>query len=313
MTAPDPLRLLLDLVGGARVFDLGRPLRNGIAQSPNHPTFRHCLDRRHGDRVRADGGSAASDLITLGCHVGTHVDALAHVSQDGRLHGGIDAQQAQAGGRFESLGIHDLPPFVGRGVLLDVPAHLGVDCCAPAYEIGVEDLEATAAAQGTPVRAGDAVLIRSGWGRHAEDPAQFTGVRSGVPGVGTAAAGWLAARGVSLVGADTIACEVLAPGAGHALLPVHRVLLVEAGINIIEVLDLEELSAAGAHEFLFVLGHLNVWGATGAPARPLAVVVEADASQPGQASEPGQEAAPGQALQSGQAQQPGRASQPGRT
>lgn len=280
MSTPDAQRRLLDLIGDARVFDLGRSLRNGIAQSPNHAAFRHCLDRRHGDRVRADGGSAASDLVTLGCHVGTHVDALAHVSQDGRLHGGVDAQQAQTGGRFESLGIHELPPFVGRGVLLDIPAHLGVDCCQPGYEITVGDLEAAAASQGTPIRAGDAVLVRTGWGRHAGDPERYHGVRSGVPGVGTAAAGWLAARCVALVGADTLACEVLAPGAGHALLPVHRILLVESGINIIEALNLDELGAAGAFEFLFVLGHLNVFGATGAPARPLAIVVESGASQP---------------------------------
>ena len=280
MTTTDSQRHLLELIGNARVFDLGRSLRNGMAQSPNHPAFRHCLDRRHGDHVRADGGSAASDLISLGCHVGTHVDALAHVSQDGRLHGGTDARQAQTGGRFETLGIHELPPFVGRGVLLDVPAQLGVDCCPPGYESTVEDSEATAASQGTLIRARDAVLVRSGWGRHAEDPQRYRGVRSGVPGVGTAAAGWLAARRVSLVGADTLACEVLAPGAGHALLPVHRILLVETGINIIEALNLDELSAAGAFEFLFVLAHLNVFGATGAPARPLAIVVESDASQP---------------------------------
>lgn len=271
-------RRLLDLIGNARVFDLGRSLRNGIAQSPNHAPFRHCLDRRHGDHVRADGGSAASDLISLGCHVGTHVDALAHVSQDGRLYGGISAQKAQSGGRFESLGIHELPPFVGRGVLLDVPAQLGVECCAPGYEISVEDLEATAGAQGTDVGSNDAVLIRSGWGRHAADPERYRGVASGVPGVGAAGARWLTERGVALAGADTIAFEVLAAGAGHSLLPVHSILLTEAGINIVEALDLEELSAAGYHEFLFVLGHLNIFGATGAPARPLAVIVEDDAS-----------------------------------
>jgi len=57
----------------------------------------------------------------------------------------------------------------------------------------------------------------------------------------------------------------------HALLPVHRILLVESGVNISELLQLEELSAAGPREFLFVMAHLNIAGATGAPARPLAV------------------------------------------
>ncbi|MDG2262379.1 MAG: cyclase family protein, partial [Actinomycetota bacterium] len=66
-------RQLLDALADATVIDLGRPMRNGMAQSPNHPPFRHCLDRRHGDKVRNDGGSAAADLLTTGCHVGTHV------------------------------------------------------------------------------------------------------------------------------------------------------------------------------------------------------------------------------------------------
>ena len=74
------------------------------------------------------------------------------------------------------------------------------------------------------------------------------------------------------VGADTIAFERLAPGGGHALLPAHRVLLVEHGIYIIEALDLEELAAAGVHEFIFVLSPLPIVGATGSPVRPLAVV-----------------------------------------
>ena len=74
---------LIAALASARVFDLGRPMFNGMAQSPNHPTFRHCLDRRYGDRVRDDGGSAAADLLVTGLHVGTHVDALAHVSHDG--------------------------------------------------------------------------------------------------------------------------------------------------------------------------------------------------------------------------------------
>ena len=66
-----------------RVVDLGRLLTVGMPQSPNHPAYWHAHPRRHGDMVRADGGSAANDMITMGTHVGTHVDALSHVSQDG--------------------------------------------------------------------------------------------------------------------------------------------------------------------------------------------------------------------------------------
>ena len=94
-----------------------------------------------------------------------------------------------------------------------------------------------------------------------------------MPGVGEAGATWLADRGVHAVGADTIAFERLAPGAGHALLPAHRVLLVEHGIYIIETLDLEELAARrGPRVHCSCSSPLNLVGATGSPVRPLAVV-----------------------------------------
>ena len=262
---------LIEELGQATVYDLGRPMQNGMAQSANHPPFRHNLDRRHGDRVRADGGSAAADLLVTGCHVGTHVDALAHVSHEGLLFGGVDAQEAQSGGRFEALGIDQLAPFVGRGVLLDIPALLGVECCDGGHEITVAELQTASERQGTAPRPGDAVLVRSGWGIHFDDAERFQGIRSGVPGVGESGARWLAEQGAALVGADTLAFECIPPAQGHALLPAHRVLLVEHGVNIIETMDLEALAADRVHEFAFVLAHLNIVGATGAPARPLAL------------------------------------------
>ena len=276
--APQALRApdaLLDAVlRGVTIHDLGRPLSVGMPQSPNHPAYWHSLPRRHGDMVRADGGSAANDLISMGTHVGTHIDALAHVSQDGRLHGGADAFEAGVGGKYMEHGVHTIEPMVRRGVLLDVGSAHGVEGCAAGHEITVGELEEAADRQGTEVRPGDVVLIRSGWGRHFADPdpSVYRGAATGVPGVSEAGATWLAEREVHAVGADTIAFECLKPGAGHGHLPAHRVLLVEGGIYIIEALDLDGVAAAGAHEFTFVLSPLPLVGATGSPVRPLAVV-----------------------------------------
>lgn len=263
---------LLQVVGaGVDLVDLGRQLRVGMPQSPNHPQFWHTLPRRHGDMVRADGSSAANDMITTGTHVGTHIDALAHVSFEGRLHGGLSVEDALVGGKYDEHGVHTIEPMIRRGVLLDVAGHLGVDCCEGGYEITVADLEATAERQGVTVGAGDVVLIRSGWGSKFADGAPYVGGPSGVPGIGEDGAVWLAERGVHAAGADTIAFERLAPGGGHALLPAHRVLLVEHGIYIVEALDLEGLAATGWGEFTFVLVPMNIYGATGSPVRPLAL------------------------------------------
>ncbi|KAA1420513.1 cyclase family protein [Mumia zhuanghuii] len=266
---------LLDAVrAGVRVVDLGRPLTVGMPQSPNHPAYWHSLPRRHGDMVRVDGGSAANDMISMGTHVGTHIDALAHVSHDGKLYGGLDVADALEGGRYARLGAHTIEPMVRPGVILDVPSALGVSRLDPGYEITVADLELTASRQGSEIGAGDVVLVRSGWGQHFDEGAKadYVGHDSGVPGIGAAGAQWLADRGIHATGADTIAFECLPPGAGHATLPAHRVLLVENGIYIVEAMDLEQLAATGIHSFVFVLSPLPFFGATGSPVRPLAVI-----------------------------------------
>jgi kynurenine formamidase len=170
-------------------------------------------------------------------------------------------------------GVHTIAPMVRRGVLLDVPAALGIDVCEPGYEITPADLEAAEKRAASAVRDGDVVLVRSGWGRRFDEGAEaYQGRATGVPGVGEAGAQWLADRRVHAAGADTIAFERLAPGGGHSLLPAHRVLLVEGGIYIIEALALEELAAAAVAEFTFVLIPMNLIGATGSPVRPLAVI-----------------------------------------
>jgi kynurenine formamidase len=269
--------LLAAVESGVTAVDLGRPLFNGMPQSPNHPAFWHSLPRRHGDKNRAHGGSAANDVVITGTHVGTHIDALAHVSQDGKLHGGIDAVAAGVGGRYMELGVHTIEPIIRRGVLLDVPAARGIAGGCPAgYEITTADLDAAEDLAGTTVRAGDVVLVRSGWGPMFDAGAEaYRGIESGVPGIGEAGAYWLAERGIHAAGADSIAFEHLAPEAGHSELPAHRVLLVESGIYLIEALDLEGLAATGRREFTFVLLPLKIIGATGSPVRPVALFSDA--------------------------------------
>lgn len=257
---------------GVRMVELGHPYFTGMPCSPNHPGFRMSLVRRHGDVVRPDGGSASNEIIVTGGHVGTHVDALSHVSQDGRLHGGVDAAAAQVGGRFAELGAEHIPALLTRGVLLDVAAVHGVDVLPAGYGVTAEDLQAAADRIGTTPGRGDVAVVRTGWARHFGDAPTYLGQSDGVPGPTTDAAQWLVRAGVVAAGCDTTAFEQIAPGAGHRVLPVHRVLLVDAGIHIIEHLDLEQASREGLGEFVFVMAPLRIVGGTGSPVRPLAAV-----------------------------------------
>jgi kynurenine formamidase len=263
---------LLAAAAGTRTVELGQPLFTGMPCSPNHPGFRMTLARRHGDLTRPDGSSAANEVIITGGHVGTHIDALAHVSYQGKLHGGLDAAETQAGGQFSDHGVDKVPPLITRGVLLDVAAVHGVDSLDPGYGVTIADVVSAAERAGATPGEGDVALVRTGWARHFGDAARYLGHDTGVPGVTEEAANWLADKGIVATGTDTTAYEQIPAGAGHRLLPVHRVLLVERGIYLMEHLNLEEAAEQGLTEFLFVAAPLRITGGTGSPIRPFAVV-----------------------------------------
>lgn len=252
------------------VIDLAQPLHPGIPVSPSHPGFKHALLRRHGDAVRVDGTSGANDMLVLGTHTATHMDALAHISQDGLLHGGVSAVEAQMGGRFLEHGIHTVAPVVAPGILLDVPAALGVERLEPGYAVTPDDLDRALGDREVP--AGAALLVRTGWAQLWDAPADFLSHDGGVPGPNEAGAVWLASHHPVVVGSDTTAFEHIPAGEGHARLPAHRVLLVESGVPILEMLALEQLAAAVPERFTLVAAPLRIVGATGSPLRPLALI-----------------------------------------
>ncbi len=255
---------------GARIYDLSHVLEPDMPQSADHRPFRTVLTKRHGDVVRSDGGSAASDMVIMGTHSGTHIDALCHVSQGGRLFDGIDAHQAQQHGSFSRLGIETVPPILCRGVLLDVASYVGVPTLAAGYIVTADDLKRTADAQVTEIRRGDAVCIRTGWSVYWNEPQAYLGVASGVPGPDADAAHWLCSQQVRLVGSDTFAFEVI-PASGLRTLPAHRVLLVEHGVYICENMHLETIATDKVYDFTFFAAPLKLRGATGSPVRPVAL------------------------------------------
>ena len=262
-----------DQLASAKVIDLSQPMFRGMPQSPNHTPYRMVLDRRHGDVVSAAGGSASNDIIVTGTHAGTHIDALAHVSFQGKLFGGVDAQSVMSHMGFSKYGIETVKPFLCRGVFLNVAKALNKEVLGPDYEITVADLEAAQKLAGIEITEGDVVLIGTGWSKNWENKDLYQGQSLGTPGIGEAGAKWLAAKKPRACGGETIAFEHIPAGAGHRELPVHRVFLVESGIHIIETMKLDELAETGISEFLFVLTPLNLQGATGSPTRPLAVLV----------------------------------------
>jgi kynurenine formamidase len=95
------------------------------------------------------------------------------------------------------------------------------------------------------------------------------------PGLNRDGAEYLAKAGVMLVGADNIALEQYPSAEPGNWDSVHTYLLAEAGVPIVEVVDLEALAAERLYTFAFLGACLKLRGATGSPMRPMAMPLRA--------------------------------------
>jgi kynurenine formamidase len=256
------------------IYDLEQPRFQGMPIHDAHqPGYLYVLHRRHSDGydpVRNGPRTGASGVIVCMEHSGTHIDAISHQADAQVLCGGIDANAVVSSKGFSEGGVEEIDPIVARGVLLDVPAFRSGALPSPGEAIGAAELQAIAHAQGTDVRAGDVLLVRTGLGAIWNDPSTYLAG----PGMHGDASRWLAQVGVHAVGADNMAWDVIGlwDDQEGCQLPGHLVLLARRGIYIIENLMLEEMAAAGVREFTFVCTPLKFTGATGSPVRPIAIV-----------------------------------------
>ena len=246
-----------------------------MPQSPNHPAYWHAHPRRHGDMVRADGGSAANDMIIDG-HPRRHPHRRALARLPGRPAARRpDADEAAGGGRYVELGVHTIEPMVRRGVLLDVPRRSASSGSTPARRSPSPTSRRPSSGRAPPIGAGDVVLVRSGWGQHFDtgDGDTFRGLSTGVPGVGEAGATWL--RRPRRARGRRRHHRVRAARARRRPRPAAR----RTGCCSSSTASTSSRRwrsrswpRDGVHEFLFVLSPLPFFGATGSPVRPLAVV-----------------------------------------
>ncbi len=173
-------------------------------------------------------------------------------------------------GGAQKLGIDKVGGFAARAVLLDMVDYFGDDTHVElGRNITAADLQGAAAKEGVEVRAGDVVLVRTGYlqfwwaNNEAGNPPPFEQA-----GIGSDAANWLASLDVVAVGCDNAAVEVI-PFQDNDFLAVHKILLVNAGIYLLEFLDLSAPAADGIYEGLITVAPLKVTGATGSPINPI--------------------------------------------
>lgn len=283
--SPQDLLKVLQIPRRGQLYSLALPRFTGMPVFGSHPPFQVSMYRTpaglRGDGVHpwGDGNEVnlqyMAEVVSGTAHSGAHVDALAHmtIGEDDHWFGGGNAQK-HLGDRGPTVGDGSkLPPFIRRGVLLDVPGLLGVDALPAHRPITAKELQETAARQDTEVRDGDVVLVRTGYLGAWPDLEKMAGHVTAGPDLG--AASWLLERGVVATGSDTETYEVQPapdPGVPANPQPVHSLLLIEHGIYLFEGIYLEELALDAVYEFLFIALPTKIKGATGSMLDPIAVI-----------------------------------------
>jgi kynurenine formamidase len=215
-----------------------------------------------------------SGALFISDNVATQIDGLAHITMGEDHHWYNGFKEADWGGDFgvRKCDADSIPPIVARGVLIDVAAWKGVDVLPSRTLISTDDLKATLAWEGVELRPGDVVLVRTGsgrnWGEDGADHETIGGSDSSGPGL--EATRWLVEeQGAILVGSDTSGYEGPAPPGTKS---VHEYLLVEQGVHLGELHNLEGLSRDKVYTFCYVALTNRIKGtAAGFALRPIAL------------------------------------------
>src|SRR5205807_3198495 len=165
-----------DIIGAAKLirkgkaFALGIPLDRSGPQTglfggrwnPIHTMLATGTDAVAGRQDRTMRMRYADDAINMPVQAATHWDSLGHIFLDDKMYNGFDARLVDCNG-LAKLGIeHARAKMVGRGVLLDVARHKGVDYLEDGYGIANDELDKAAKAQNVEIRRGDFVIVRTG-------------------------------------------------------------------------------------------------------------------------------------------------------
>jgi kynurenine formamidase len=243
--------------GTIDIVDLTQPLSESTPVIKLPPPFANTpgLTREEISRYDERGPAWAWYTLTIGEHVGTHLDAPIHWVT------------GKDGDDVASISPHRL---VGAACVIDRTAETEAD---NGYLLTVADLEAWEAENGRiPDHAW--VLFRTGWQSRAQDEAAFLNVvgdRGPVtPGPDVEASRWLAQeRNISGFGVETVGIDAGSAGGMDPPFPLHNFLLGAGRLGLTQLANLDQLPLTGS---LLVVSPLKLVGGTGSPSRVYALV-----------------------------------------
>jgi kynurenine formamidase len=265
---PETVLRAARLIRTGQVFELGHVLSGSM---PFFGTRRFDVHTKRTTMNPQSNRRGSNEEIVVGeiGQVGTQFDAFPHQTIGSSLYNCFPLDESATRSGFTKLGVENVGALMTRGVLVDVAALKGVEMLPDTYEITPADLQQALDRQKLTLQPGDAVVIHTGWSRlWGKDNARYVKTN---PGIGVAAAEWLAKQDPMLVGGDNWSVEV-GPNPDPAVnLPVHQVMLVVNGIHLLENMRLAELVAARVYEFALVLQPLKIQGGTGSTVAPIAI------------------------------------------
>jgi kynurenine formamidase len=226
------------------------------------------------------GLEMSQDFIGIAFHglVSTHIDALCHVFADGRMFNGFPASEVLSTGARRNTIMAVRDGIIGRGVLLDMPAALGVSHVPAERRLGIAELEAAERVHGAAVGSGDILIVRTG-----RDVDRTMGGEQGAASAETGFAGlhpevlpWLHEREVAALGGDGIQDPFNAPPNNKLWpMPIHTCGLTAMGLHLLDNLYLEDVARmaqeVGRWTFQLCIAPLRIQGGTGSPINPIAM------------------------------------------
>jgi kynurenine formamidase len=268
------------LVRTGQVFDLAHVLDENIPAFPGRAFRQYLTTTSHHLNTRAENAGPEGlgrngvnwivEYVSAPSQMGTHLDGLNHLQMGDRTYNGFRLADIVEEYGTNRLGVEVLPQIVTRGLLLDIAAVRGRERLGRGDVITPVDAEAAIARAGVEVEAGDAVLFHTGWG--AQWGVDNDAYVDGEPGPGLALAEWMVEHRVALTGCDTWSFGPVPSEDPAEPFVVPQTLNVKHGVVVLENLRLAGAAEAGISQFLFVVSHAKLRGATGAWVAPLAIV-----------------------------------------
>ncbi len=149
----------LPMVQAGEVVDLSHVIADGAPRIPPDQTpyvmsltTRSSNVVKHLDAHKVENRFGANlERIEMTTHVGTHIDALGHVTVGDRMYNGLSADDGVGDYGLKQLGIENVPPMITRGVLLDVSGLDGDMMLDAGRALSVEDIERAQDAAGVDI------------------------------------------------------------------------------------------------------------------------------------------------------------------